>query len=324
MRKIDPGLKTSIVAFEEYICFHKKLAACTVTAYLSRIHGFLRRLRGVAGEDIRSWQQIDRRLAQSYVEHLRSQDRSPATINLTTTSLRMFFDFLVARGEADVNHFTAPFDDIHHTRTPPYESHTLTDADIRVLVGAPSSRWQKDAGRTIPHFKIARDFSGYKARRDEAMIGLIFFAGLKTGEIASLPEDNFDRKNSMLLISSASKSRRVFLLPTVSCVFAESLDLKASLFPDSKHAFANKFGNKLSERSVHRLMVKYASDCDLAADMCPRDLRRAFERRLIMVETEEWLIRYLLGFEEYSLSEELVQAMQSALKKISERIGVPA
>jgi integrase/recombinase XerC len=263
-------------------------------------------------------------MAQSYVERLASKHRSPRTINLTTTSLRIFFDFLVLRGEAEVNPFAAPFYDIHHTRTPPSDTHTLTDDDIRILLGAPLWHWQKDAGQAMSHFRRARDFSDYKAKRDEAMIRLIFFAGLKTGEVASLLEEHFDRESSMLSVSSASKSRRVFLVPVAASAFAQSLDLKASLFPGGSHAFVNRFGKKLTERSVYRLVAKYASDCDVAADVSPADLRRAFERRLIMVETEEWLIQYLLGFEEYSFSEELVEAMRSALEKISERIGVSA
>ena len=322
MREIDPALQKSIALFEEHLCFNRQMAARTITAYLSRIRGFFRYIRRGHGEKIGTWRQVDRRVAESYVEQLGSEDKSANTINLTTTSMRIFFDFLVLRGEADVNPFAAPFYDMRHARTPPSESHTLTDDDIRLLLGAPAWRSESQAGEAISEFKRAVDFADYKARRDKAMIWSIFFAGLKTGEVASLPEEHFDRRNSMLLISSASKSRWVFLVPSVSSVFAQSLDFKALLFPTSGRAFVNRFGEKLSERSVCRLVAKYASDCEVAADVCPRALRRAFERRLIMVEAEEWLIQYLLGVQEYSLTEELVQAMRSALEKICERIAV--
>jgi integrase/recombinase XerC len=316
------GLEKAISIFESHISMNRQLAEPTVRAYLSRIQGFVLYLRRNPTGKIICWRQVDRPLAESFVKYLTSEGRLGSTVNLTTTSLRMFFDFLVLRGEAEANPFATPFYELHHARTPPAESHTLTDDDIRALVGAPEWSISRNVNVARHLFGRARDFGDYKAARDEAMIKLIFFAGLKTGEIASLPEEHFDRSSSVLLVSSGSKSRRVFLVSKAYSALAKSLDLKAMLFPDCKYAFLNKYGKRLSERSACRIVAEYASDRGIPADVCPGDLRRAFERRLIMVGAEEWLIRYLLGFEEYSFTEELIHAMRSALERVGARIEV--
>jgi len=49
MTGTDLGLEKPIALFEEHICVNRHQAALTVTAYLSRIRGFVRHLRGGDG-----------------------------------------------------------------------------------------------------------------------------------------------------------------------------------------------------------------------------------------------------------------------------------
>ena len=317
---VDPS--KSLALFEEHLCFNKQMAENTIRSYMSRLSGFLDYLRASRERGGDVWRDVDRHVAESYLEFLASKGRVQSTINLTAASLRVFFDFLVLREEADANPFAAPFYGVPCAKTPPTESHTLTDDDIRILLFALRGRslWEAE-GDAPQFFRQAAKFGDYKQIRDEAMVKLVFFGGLKTGEVTSVAEDHFDRQNSMLLVSTASQSRWVYLVPSASSALGRSLEAKATLFPESEFAFVNRFGKRLSERSFRRHLSRYASDCQLDADVCPGALRRAFERRLIMEETEEWLIQYLLGAEDYTLTKELVSEMMSALTRVAERIG---
>jgi site-specific recombinase XerD len=87
--------------------------------------------------------------------------------------------------------------------------------------------------------------------------------------------------------------------------------------------FVNRFGGVLTARSVERLVKRYAAYYSIHANVSPRDLRRAFERQLIIVEADEWLVQYLLGFSSVQLTVEVINKMRAVLTSISKKIGEP-
>ena len=305
------ALGKSIREFEEHILINKRQAQNTVVSYLQNIREFAAYIASGEGGKLENWGQINQLVAEAYLAHCRDEGKAQRSINLRITTLRMFFDFLVLRREANNN----PFYAVKHLKPIATQPPVLTIRDINRLVSAPRCLWMEVLENNPPNNQTLLDFGEYKAARDEAIIRLLFFAGLKTGEVVSLCDKHFDNRTALLNVSSARTSRTIFLVQTVATAIVKAIRLKNLLFSGTQALFANKHGQALSARSIERLVKEYAVYYGVRADITPQDLRNSFENRLILAGADSNMIQYLLGHADASTTETLINQMRTALQK---------
>jgi tyrosine recombinase XerC len=137
--------------------------------------------------------------------------------------------------------------------------------------------------------------------RDKAILELLYATGIRVGELVSM--DSEDINFSERLIRVRGKGRKERLVPFGS-VAMKSLLLYLKNRPlinkgrvDNRALFLNRMGNRLTSRSVQRMVDKYINKTAVERKISPHSLRHSFATHLLGRGADLRVIQELLGHE---------------------------
>ena len=138
-------------------------------------------LEAVSERDLQRWQ------------HARQHEdgAKPATINRALSTLRRFFAWAVHAGMLN----TTPVTDMHDVATEPLGPQAIPDDGITALLAA-----------------IHPQKEGLRRRRDEALLALLIYTGVRVQEACDVQLRDLDLRSATLLIRSG-KGRKVRRVP---------------------------------------------------------------------------------------------------------------
>jgi integrase/recombinase XerC len=164
-------------------------------------------------------------------------------------------------------------------------------------------------GRTLPHFltteEIGKLLSAPPAGtpmglRDRAILETMYSAGLRVSELVALSDGDVDSSQGVLRVRG--KGRRERLSPLGSyAVRALEAWLKVRTVsprePQGREApvFTNRFGTRLTTRSVGRMLEKYLRQTGLDRRTSPHTLRHSFATHLLDRGADIRSVQELLG-----------------------------
>ena len=164
-------------------------------------------------------------------------------------------------------------------------------------------------GRTLPHFltteEIGKLLSAPPAGtpmglRDRAILETMYSAGLRVSELVGLSDGEVDLSQGVLRVRG--KGRRERLSPLGSyAVRALQAWLKVRTVsprePQGREApvFTNRFGTRLTTRSVGRMLEKYLRETGLDQRTSPHTLRHSFATHLLDRGADIRSVQELLG-----------------------------
>jgi site-specific recombinase XerD len=149
----------------------------TLSAYQSDLAHFFAWLSHQIGRDIPPVEVTPFDL-QSYRDHLVAEGARPATVNRRLAALRAFFAYLMEKGEIA----TSPAARIRAVRQTRQVPRALTPQEVYRLRREAAARRQRaeaKAGGEVTPAVVA-------ARRDEALLALLLYTGLRVSEAAAL------------------------------------------------------------------------------------------------------------------------------------------
>jgi len=162
-------------------------------------------------------------------------------------------------------------------------------------------------GRKLPHFlstdQVGRLLETPAANtslglRDRAILETAYSAGLRVSEIVSLRLSDWDRDASILRVFGKGRKERVALVGSYA---ARALSAWCSVRepdddPDAREAmFLNRFGRRLSTRSIGRMLEKYIKLAGLESLTTPHTLRHSFATHLLDGGADLRCVQELLG-----------------------------
>jgi integrase/recombinase XerC len=216
----------------------------------------------------------------------------PASIGRKLSALRSFFHFLAARGHVRANPARA-------VRGPARKKALPRALDVDqtfALVEAPGT---EAARRARPGGR------GPLALRDRALLEVLYGAGVRVSELASLDLDDIDRgryAGAAVVVVRAGKGGKDRLVPLGRAAL-DALDAYLTQRPRLRHPrtglqdpralFLNHRGGRLTPRSVQRLVGRYAILCGVEAT--PHALRHSFATHLLDGGVDLRAIQELLG-----------------------------
>jgi integrase/recombinase XerC len=138
------------------------------------------------------------------------------------------------------------------------------------------------------------------ARRDRAILELLYAAGLRVGELVGLDWGDIDRSGRVLrVLGKGGKERMVpFGAPAAAAleVWREAWDAHATEPWDlDRPVFINHRGGRLTARSVRRIIDRYVGEARLAPGVHPHTLRHTFATHLLEGGADLRAIQELLG-----------------------------
>jgi len=298
----DGTLQAAVKRFLKFLAVERNSSSLTVKSYredLAHLAAFLAQSGGEPPAPSRI-NTIDLR---GYVASLHEAGYAKSTIARRLASLRSFFRFGQRDGWADSN----PARPLRNPRQPRSLPHFLSTDELgRLLVAPPANKPQ--------------------GLRDRAILETLYSAGLRVGELVALSDDDIDWPGSVLRVRG--KGRRERLAPIGS--FARKaltrwLEVRrlapreAAAKNPRRPLFVNRFGKRLTVRSVGRMLEKYLRETGLDRRTTPHTLRHSFATHLLDRGADIRSVQELLGHKSLVTTQIYTHVSTASLRATYER-----
>ena len=167
------------------------------------------------------------------------------------------------------------------------------------------------AGRRLPHFlttdEVAQLLTTPPATRndglrDRAVLETMYSAGLRVAEVVALDVEHWDRSAGILKVHGKGRKERI---APVGSYATRALDHWLEVrTPDPKGKsedttamFLNRFGRRLTTRSIGRMLEKHIREAGLSSQTSPHTLRHSFATHLLDGGADLRCVQELLGHE---------------------------
>jgi len=135
--------------------------------------------------------------------------------------------------------------------------------------------------------------------RDSAILEVLYSAGLRVAEICSLNNGDIDFQASELRVVGKGDKERVALLgrPALRAVEAYLHKSRPEMVarPSETALFLNRYGGRLSARSIERLVKRYALKAGLDPNFHTHTLRHSFATHLLDGGADLRVVQDLMG-----------------------------
>jgi len=145
---------------------------------------------------------------------------------------------------------------------------------------------------------------GFLPARDRAILELLYSSGLRVSELSGLNADDINNREGLIKVKGKGKKERIVpagskALEAIKTYFVERVLLKKK----DGAFFLNKNGTRLTDRSVRRIVVKYAKAVGVNSRIGPHTLRHTFASHLLQGGADLRVIQELLGHSSLSTTQ---------------------
>jgi integrase/recombinase XerC len=294
-------MKTWIDKFIETLTVEKGFSRHTCRAYAKDLEQFAGYLGGRSrGEEPPDVHGVDPLVIRSFLGFLHKRHKK-TTIARKLSALRSFFRFLVKRGVMSTN----PAETVlTPKRGRPVPNYLPVDETFRLLDGL--------KGNSV------------LALRNRAILETLYSAGLRVGELvgADVGDVDFDRG----LVRVLGKGNKERLSPVgnkaLACIRAY-LDVrrqgKTTDDGGREPLFLNRFGGRLTARSVARLLDKAIRQLGLMRPVTPHGLRHTFATHMLDAGADLRMVQELLGHASLTTTQRYTHVSMDRLMEVYDK-----
>ena len=288
---------SSIQDFLNNLQYQRGYSEHTLTSYRVDLEQFIKFLE-TRGEAEQFPDQITRHTVRSYLTHMTENDYSKASVARKLASLRSLFKFLV-KAKVTANN---PLVGVHTPKQERRLPTLLDESDVNRLLGSAQGDtvWEK---------------------RDQSIMEVLYSTGLRVSELVGMNRDDVDHENHMVRAKGKGKKDRLVPMGRPA---SETLKRYLTLlsghpkFDSFDHAavFLNKFGARLTTRSVARIIDKYIKLAGLTTKVSPHTLRHSFATHMLNRGANLRSVQELLGHESLSTTQIYTHLTAERLKEV--------
>ncbi len=250
----------------------KKASPNTVKSYGDDLAVFERFLAEVVSEDADPADMSSKRL-RHYSAWLASQGYSASTVARRLASLRSFYKFLRRQGEVAVD----PAVVLRNPKQPKRLPKLLSIEEVlRLLDGI------------VPKDALAI--------RDRAMFETLYGGGLRVSELVALDLEDLDIERGLARARGKGRRERLCPLgPEAAHWLLQWQGLRQPARLEDRALFLNRFGTRLTTRSVGRLLQGHLKALGMDWGASPHTLRHSFATHLLDRGADLRSVQELLG-----------------------------
>ncbi|MBQ4142677.1 MAG: tyrosine recombinase XerC [Thermoguttaceae bacterium] len=293
-------MQIAIARFLRYLVVERNASELTVKSYREDMTALLEYLlqvrRRIPPPDSISMPEL-----RAYVSAMHEAEYAPSTIARRLASLRSFYRFCQREELVKVNLAKA----LRNPRSGRNLPHFLTTDDMERLLSAPSLG--EPAGI-----------------RDRAILEVTYSGGLRVSELVGLNDTDVDFSEGVMVIRGKGRKERLALLGSYA---AEALKewLRVRILAREVEEepewpiFTNRYGTRLTTRSVGRMLEKYLKMTGLDRRTSPHTLRHSFATHLLDRGADIRSVQELLGHKSLETTQIYTHLTTSALLDVYEK-----
>jgi integrase/recombinase XerC len=263
-------------AFLRHLHVERNASDLTLKSYAEDFQSFYDYLRERAG-GVPEAAGITTGMLRGYVAYLHECQYARTTIARRLACLRSFFRYTTREGITDAN----PAQALRTPRVGRKLPHFLTTEQTAQLLEAPP----------------ANDPMGL---RDRAILETMYSAGLRVAELVALNVAGCDREANILRVMGKGRKERIAAVGRYAAAALDRwLDVRVpslDVSPEDRDAlFLNRFGERLTTRSIGRMLLKHLRVTGLNRLTTPHTLRHSFATHLLDGGADLRAVQELLG-----------------------------
>jgi integrase/recombinase XerC len=336
-------MKPTIQKYMQYMRSVRNSSPHTLVNYSSDLDQFVVFLTP-PGTETPKLGQVDHHMIREYVAHLHDTGLEKSSIARKLAALRSFFKYCVREGRLSENPARLVATPKLPKRVPAVLSAEEMNGFLNQLAGtgktAERSRIrtsERNAGglRAAKPPVVPRGMppgiqeDGLLLLRDRAILELLYAAGLRVSELTGLKLADMDQKDQMLRVRGKGNKERIVpyggkaaqalraYWPVRDSLLGEIRGAGRGAYTDA--VFLNYRGDRLTGRSIGRIVKKYVKLVNVNWDLHPHSLRHAFATHLLADGADLRAIQELLGHQSLSTTQKYTHASIRQLMDIYDK-----
>jgi len=295
-------VKEAIDKFLNYLTVEKGFSRNTTEAYkndLNQLVGFLE--EEAKGGTVLPWTAFDRQAVLSYLTNLKERRYAATTVARKVAAIKSFFGFLVAEGLVKEN----PTRDVPSPRVGKSLPKPISITQARQLL-------EETEKRATP-----------EAKRDKAMLQLLYASGMRVSELVSLNLKDVDTEGGY--VRCFGKGGKERLIPIHSQAVAALKEYINQGHPRLKPGggedalFLNRRGERLTRQGLWQIIKGYAKAAKLGVEITPHTLRHSFATHMLSGGADLRSVQELLGHANISTTQVYTHLTTEHVRKAYEK-----
>jgi len=272
-------MKEAIERFLNYLTVEKGLSGNTIAAYhndLSQLVSFVEEEAAKRGS-MPSWSGFGRQGMLSYMLNLKERGYLPTTAARKIAAAKSFFGFMVAEGHLKED----PTRDVRSPKIGKSLPKPISISQVRLLLEQPAK------------------LSTPEAKRDKAMLELLYASGMRVSELVSLNLGDVELEVGFVRCFGKGNKERIIPIheQAVSAVKAYLEESRPHLAynDEEKALFLNRRGGRLTRQGFWQILKGYAKSAKLDIEITPHTLRHSFATHMLSGGADLRSVQELLG-----------------------------
>jgi integrase/recombinase XerD len=289
-------IKNWLQTYHSFLISERKVSRNTEQSYFSDLSDFVKRLEA---NEIIEVNELRAHHLTTYLNDMRKEGRSTATITRRIVSIRSFCKFLTIQRAMDYN----PAIQLESPKADKKPPQSLAPADLDKLLELPET-------------------SSSIGLRDRAMLELLYATGLRVTELISLDTEHVRLDMGFLLCLGTGGRERMVPVGSqgtawVSKYLEEVRPRMLNQDKPEKALFVNHLGSRLTRQGFWKMMKKYAAQ--LGLNITPHTLRHSFATHLLDNGADIRAVQEMLGHADPSTTQMYQSSVKPKIKEVYER-----
>jgi len=233
---------------------------------------------------------------RSFLAHLKAKSYSKSTLARKLASLRSFFKYLTRENILKTNPTAGISTPKRDKKLPQFLAFIL-----------------------VEHLLESPDKDKWEGRRDRSILETLYGSGLRVSELVGLNHEDVDFYSGLLRVRGKGKKERIVPLGQLASKslrdYLETKPPREISHGVKTPLYINRFGGRLTDRSVRRMIHKYVRRIALAKGASPHTLRHSFATHMLDRGADLRSVQELLGHENLSTTQIYTHVTTKRLKE---------
>lgn len=291
-----------IAQFLNYLKVEKDASSHTIRNYRNDLLQFVEFISDKNYSVLDRLNEIDHITIRNFLANIKDKNYSRSTIVRKIAALRSFFRYMLREGLIKANPAVGMIMPKKERKLPNF----LDMKEIGKLLEAPA-------------------VDTLDGLRDRAILEILYSSGIRVSELVGLNTGNVDLIGEVLKVKGKGKKERLVPIGSVAVnILNEYINKRKKgdykgRRADFNAVFLNKYGQRITDRSVRRIVDKYIQGAALEHKISPHVLRHTFATHMLDAGADLRSVQELLGHSSLSTTQIYTHVTTEKLKKVYDK-----